>query len=233
MKNKYSISSVLFLLFVLGFSANAAANPFCKEEFWESATRTNIVNALNQGHNFNDYCNDQKYKAGNFALARLRDPSFIDLLVQGQLDLNAKTESGRSVLHSALYSNEPSLLVNLIARGVDPNSPDNYGTTPLLLACAIADNRAIIEALVVMGANKHAKNDAGQTCFYEALKSNGRHEIIKYILEQQFPTEYEDCVRYSSSKDPCQPAISAYLGGFHFNFSVKKKPKSALMYWTF
>ncbi len=223
---KNSFHLILFFLlssFCLG--NGATANPFCEEEFWKNATQFSIKSALNKGHNFDEYCDDQKnkYKAGNFALARLPDSSFLDLLVQGQLDLNAKTSEGRSVLHSAVFSNQPSLLVGLIARGVNPNSRDARGVTPLNAACSITDDPRMIEVLIDMGASKSTKDDIGQTCFYNALKYNGRYEIIRYILEKEFPTNYEDCFEYIDSKDPCQPVIPAYMDGVFWNMFGDEK----------
>ena len=206
-----------FLLVIIGLFfcpvSQSGANPFCDDGFWESATGPSIKAARLAGHKLSDKC--ESYTAGFRAVQNLRDLTLLTDLFEAGLDLNFSEWNGYSLLNAAVFNGNTSLIVNLISLGADPNNKDNKGGTPLITACRFTNNRAVIETLIKMGADKDTKTENGQTCFYEALSSNGRYEIIRYLFDQNFRTTYENCKETYSL---CDPAITAYLKGWHINF---------------
>ncbi len=212
--------NLVFLFFLLAWPLQGViANPLCDGKFWQEVSVAKVKNVLAEGYDFTKPCEGRGDKtAGYLAILTLKDPSLISSLIEGGVSVKRQETDGRSVLHAAVRNGHPSLIVNLIARGADPNLRDERGMTPLNMACRITDNRAVIEALVSMGAKKNTETNTGETCFYYALINNGRYEIIRYLLQQEFPTTYENCKASSYSEDPCHPAISVYLDGFHINY---------------
>ena len=215
MRRKILAFSFLILLWPLH---SAYANPMCDAKFWKETSNAEIVKVLAEGHDLAKPCKEQSYTVGYRAVGSLKDPSLLALLIESGLSVTQLESNGRSILHAAVKNGHPSLIVLLINEGADPNLKDYSGTTPLNLACKITNNRAVIEALIALGADKNTKDNLGRTCFYRALDGNGRYDIIRYLVQQKFPTTYENCKSTSFSEKICEPAILAYLNGFHINY---------------
>src|SRR5271156_2508918 len=68
-----------------------------------------------------------------------RDPKAVTALLQMKVDVNATQPDGATALAWAAYLNETELAEKLLAAGAKPNTADEYGETPLTLACANGD----------------------------------------------------------------------------------------------
>jgi hypothetical protein len=69
----------------------------------------------------------------------------------GQVDIDARDESGRTALMLATLSGQARAVDMLLAHGADPNAADAQGVTPLQAAIA-GDRPAIAAALRRAGA---------------------------------------------------------------------------------
>ncbi|MFN8611754.1 MAG: hypothetical protein U0931_29685 [Vulcanimicrobiota bacterium] len=69
---------------------------------------------------------------------------------------SARDIEGRTLLH---YSNDPPILSQLLAAGLDPNARDLAGLTPLTRSRSAASNRVLLEA----GADVNASDPEGNT----------------------------------------------------------------------
>ena len=79
--------------------------------------------------------------------------------------------NGETVLHLAIEKNNIMLLEKLLNLGLDINSKDNNGITPLHLAVMKAENMSVIEFLIKNGADKNLKTLFGETAFDLALEN--------------------------------------------------------------
>ena len=87
-------------------------------------------------------------------------------------DPNARNENGRTPLHYAAQGGTPSFVVALATAGAHVNARDKRGGwTPLHLAAWFGKSRAVFQALLDVGADPDAKDDAGRTPL-EFVKEN-------------------------------------------------------------
>lgn len=206
------LCSIIAFLIVGG----ASANPMCSKEFWKDSNSENVLFQLSQGHSLINNCEGYNFNAGFVAVRHMKNPALLDIIMTNGLTPNSLQADGKSLLHAATLNDNVSLVESLISRGTNPNFKDKNGITPILTACERAVDFKIIDTLKKMGAKTHPDKN-GQTCLYKALSENGRFEIIKYILENGFSHSYDNCKESTDSKRLCEPAISAYINGFHFD----------------
>ena len=74
--------------------------------------------------------------------------------------------NGDSALHWAAYKGYPSLMQMLIYSGFDPQKPDNFGSSPLHLAC-ISGN---LMAVKLLCAKVNTKEDYSSISWFKQLK---------------------------------------------------------------
>ena len=85
---------------------------------------------------------------------------------------NARNENGRTPLHYAAQGGAPEFVAALAAAGAHVNARDKRGGwTPLHLAAWFGKSRAVFQALLDVGADPDAKDDAGRTPL-EFVKEN-------------------------------------------------------------
>ncbi len=79
--------------------------------------------------------------------------------------------NGETILHLAIEKNNIMLIEKLLNLGLDINSKDNNGVTPLHLAVMKAKNMSVIEFLLKNGADKNIKTLFGETVYDLALEN--------------------------------------------------------------
>jgi len=102
-------------------------------------------------------------------------------------DVNEKSESGYTPLHSAARNPHVEIFEYLISQGADVNARDNTDSTPLLAAASLdindIPNIAVVKCLVSAGADVNAKNCFGKTPLYYAAIV-GSAEVLQYLIAQ-------------------------------------------------
>jgi len=91
---------------------------------------------------------------------------------------HAADASGRSALQLAVMHLD--MLQLLLAAGADPNTRDESGTTPLLLAARLVQ-AAAVERLLAAGANPNAQDAEGRTPLHHAVQ-RGRDDVARLLL---------------------------------------------------
>jgi len=120
-------------------------------------------------------------------LAALRNPNaeVVTLLVDGGIDVNAKTKSNRdTALTLAANFNQNSEVVSaLLKAGADVNAKNNNGDTALILAAYANQNSEVVSALLKAGADINAKNNSGVTALMLAAFKNHNPEVVSMLLQ--------------------------------------------------
>ena len=99
-------------------------------------------------------------------------------------DVNAKLNDGSGALHIALDNNHTQLVTTLLDRGIECFTPNNYGATPLNLACHLGLEEQV-EQLIALLENVARDIDSDSvyhgTCLYTASRL-GTTSIIKMLI---------------------------------------------------
>ncbi|KAK2809077.1 hypothetical protein FQN50_004130 [Emmonsiellopsis sp. PD_5] len=105
------------------------------------------------------------------------------------LDINTRDSTGQTPLHSAARTGEEAVIRALAAAGADINPRDQLGMTPLhwiLWACGrpCPDNWVMpaLEALVEVGADVAARNDAGESVVHLGVQGARDEDVFGYVL---------------------------------------------------
>ena len=88
------------------------------------------------------------------------EPNFEKIKViidSGLVDVNAKNNGGRALLHEACLNDNIECAKLLLDAGADVKAKDDYGQTPLYFAC-LNDNLECAELLIDAGADVGAKD---------------------------------------------------------------------------
>src|SRR2546423_8766741 len=93
---------------------------------------------------------------------------------------DAVEPDGTTKLHTATYQDDFDAVVKLIRTGADVNARNDYGVTPLSLACSNG-NAQIIEALLKAGADPNATVRSGETPLMLAART-GNVEAVRLLL---------------------------------------------------
>ncbi|HBB33888.1 MAG TPA: serine/threonine protein kinase [Cyanobacteria bacterium UBA8803] len=120
---------------------------------------------------------------GRTPLSTTRSLEVMSLLIAHGADVNAKDNSGNTLLHAILTSSEwhkdqkdrkdeqgfPQEAIKfLIANGADVNAKDNLGNTPLHYAISRYENQGLVELLLAKGAEVNTANNYGETPLHQA-----------------------------------------------------------------
>src|SRR4051812_18110518 len=68
-----------------------------------------------------------------------QDRKTIDSLLQARIDINSPQPDGATALSWAVYLDQKDTIAALLKAGAKVNTADEYGDTPLTLACTIGD----------------------------------------------------------------------------------------------
>lgn len=118
------------------------------------------------------------------AIAGGNNLAFVDELIKGKIDVNAKTNSQVSTLMVAVgSSNNVKLVEKIIKAGADVNYHNHEKVTPLMVAAKITTNPKIIEVLLKHGANPKARDSLGISV-YEIAKTNPALRNKKSLLQK-------------------------------------------------
>ena len=93
---------------------------------------------------------------------------------------DATEPDGTTKLHRATYQDDFDAVVKLIRIGADVNARNDYGVTPLSLACSNG-NAQIIETLLKAGADPNATVRSGETPLMLAART-GNVEAVRLLL---------------------------------------------------
>ena len=112
------------------------------------------------------------------------NPEVIKVLLGAGADVNAKTSSGHTPLHSAAGSSEDNweVIQTLLDAGADVNAWTDRGITPLHSASGSDGHPAKIKVLLDAGADVNAWDNRGITPLHVAA-STGNLEMVKALLE--------------------------------------------------
>ena len=99
------------------------------------------------------------WAAGAAAVAdavRNRDAKTVVALLQQRHDVNTPQPDGATALHWAAHWDDLEVAEQLIRAGANVNAVNDYGVTPLLLACSDG-GAALTETLLAAGANRESR----------------------------------------------------------------------------
>ncbi|KAL9595941.1 MAG: hypothetical protein Q9219_006132 [cf. Caloplaca sp. 3 TL-2023] len=106
-------------------------------------------------------------------------------LLGGMVNVNARLDNGKGALHIAIENRTTAVIPVLIRRKVDCLRPDNYGTTPLHLACIYGFAKLSQELLQtseqpVVAVNSHSLHFG--TPLY-ASAGSGYTSVVNFLLD--------------------------------------------------
>lgn len=102
-----------------------------------------------------------------------------------------KDEVGNTLLHFAAASSYPESVSYFLEKGLDLESKNLEGSTPLGIAAAYCDNPQVLQTLIDAGADIHTINNAGENLLITAAR-NPNPEITKFVLKLGFDIEDRD-----------------------------------------
>ena len=105
----------------------------------------------------------------------------LKMLIAAGADPMARTEKGRTPLHSAAAFNSAAVVEALIADGAAVEVRDEVGITPLYLA-AVNEDLAVLEVLMARGARVDIRRDNGRTPLHAAAKYNDNPAVLEALL---------------------------------------------------
>ncbi|KAI1498822.1 ankyrin [Biscogniauxia marginata] len=119
------------------------------------------------------------------------------LLEDPRVDITASCDEGRSVITYALSNPDDSILRKLLEReDLDPDEPDNGGTTPLMYACWYNRSKQVSLLLDLGRCNVNSRDKAGETPFsYVVKKSPITKEGMKTIRILLGSNKVDLCVK--------------------------------------
>ena len=105
----------------------------------------------------------------------------VSSLLEGGVDVNARTSSGSYALNAAAVENEVDVIRVLLDHGADPNVQNSQGDTPLICATKYAGGKAAtVELLVKAGTELGMKDNNGNTAL-DYAKTKGQREAISVL----------------------------------------------------
>ena len=109
------------------------------------------------------------------------DSTQVSTLLDGGVDVNARTGNGSFALNNAAVENEIDVIRILLARGANPNVQNGQGDTPLICATKYAGGKmATVKLLIEAGTDIAIKDDEGKTAL-DYAKAKDQQEAIALL----------------------------------------------------
>lgn len=112
-----------------------------------------------------------------------RNIALVHAMLQERVDVNTPQADGATALHWAALLDDVETTDLLIRAGAQVDAANDYGVTPLALACT--NGRAgepVVERLLKAGANPNSARQTGETVLMTAARS-GSLEAVKLLLD--------------------------------------------------
>ena len=112
--------------------------------------------------------------------AKAQDHAAVEALLDQQVDVNAPAPDGAAALHWASYWNAPDTVALLIDAGADLDLANDYGVTPLALACDNGSG-AMVTRLLSAGADPNLARSTGETPLMTCART-GALDAVRALL---------------------------------------------------
>lgn len=116
----------------------------------------------------------------------------VKLLVESGADIQAVTEDGKTLCHLAVI-NSISMTKYVLSLGLDINSMDIEGLSPLHYVVGYNENTEIVSLLIQSGADIHMTTMNGINLLHSAAMNNASSvAMVKYVLDLGFDINDKD-----------------------------------------
>ncbi|KAH7643738.1 uncharacterized protein LOC124494328 [Dermatophagoides farinae] len=113
--------------------------------------------------------------------AMKNDVTAVKQLIGLDIDLNKKSQLGRSPIHWAIINNNTEIVALLIRAKCDIEASDKFEMKPILMA-AMVGNLEMVKMLIEAGCNCRVMNKKHQTVLHCAVKHD-QNEILAFLLD--------------------------------------------------
>jgi len=115
-----------------------------------------------------------------------------------RVDANETQPDGATALSWAVHRNDLESAELLIQAGADVNATNDYGVTPLSLACANIQNAAMVKRLLEAGSNPNSVQVKGETVLMTCSRT-GNAEAVKLLLAHGVEVETKEPWRWQTA----------------------------------
>ena len=140
---------------------------------------------------FENFTQEDKNMLLELTVEKSPSTEFIQHVLDYGYDINYKDEFENTLLHFASFSSYPESVSYFLAKGLDLESKNISGSTPLRTAAEVCDNTQVLQTLIDAGADIHTINNDGENLLITAAR-NPNPEIIKFVLKLGFDIEERD-----------------------------------------
>lgn len=132
-------------------------------------------------------------------------------------DINARDDSGSTLLHCACFNPSPDTALYLLENGAATNTRNKWGEAPLHIASRLGHVK-VSDVLIKFGADINAQDGSGRTPLNWACRS-GSIEMIHFLLLRGANTEIKDkygatAVEYAIAPDRNKTNSANIVGTF-------------------
>ena len=91
-----------------------------------------------------------------------------------------ETKEGMNIFHIAAGNGQKDLVKNLLERGFNPEQPDNYRRTPLMIAIRNYQNEIFFQ--IFNSLQRYYKRDYSYNTLLHYAAAYGNMEIVKFFM---------------------------------------------------
>ncbi len=156
---------------------------------------------------------DERDHQGRTALAKVVDPSMIQLLLQAGADINAADKTGRTppmVLFDDRRIPEESAVGLLLDANLDLKATDKKGDTILAKVVRANVNAARVKDLIQRGADPTVVNNDGEDLLMLAA-ANANTSILSLLLDMKLPATRDDELGYTAAHRLARRSLEQYV----------------------